>query len=131
MEQMSETGAVALLVGDYDEAIAFYRDRLGFELLSDQDLGSGQRWVLLAPKGAKGTRLLFAKAEGPEQTARVGDQTGGRVFLFLYTDDFARDHAAFSAAGVKFREPPRYEAYGTVAVFEDLYGNGWDLIEPK
>lgn len=122
---------VALAVRDYDEAIGFYRDRLGFELIADTPLGGGKRWVLVAPKGGKGARLLLAVADGPEQTARVGDQLGGRVGFFLETDDFARDHASFTAKGVRFLEPPRHEAYGSVAVFEDLYGNKWDLIEPK
>ena len=122
---------VALAVRDYDEAIGFYRDRLGFELIADTPLGGGKRWVLVAPKGGKGARLLLAVADGPEQTARVGDQLGGRVGFFLETDDFARDHASFTEKGVRFLEPPRHEAYGSVAVFEDLYGNKWDLIEPK
>ena len=121
---------VALVVADYDEAIAFYRDRLGFALIADTPLGAGKRWVLVAPPGG-GVRLLLAKADGPEQTARIGDQTGGRVGFFLETDDFARDHAAFTARGVNFLEAPRHEAYGSVAVFEDLYGNKWDLIEPR
>src|SRR5688572_7519108 len=121
---------IALVVADYDEAITFYRDRLGFALVADTPLGGGKRWVLVAPPGG-GVRLLLAKADGPEQMARIGDQTGGRVGFFLETDDFARDHAAFTARGVKFLEPPRHEAYGSVAVFEDLYGNKWDLIEPK
>ena len=122
---------VALAVRDYDEAIGFYRDRLGFELIADTPLGGGKRWVLVAPKGGKGARLLLAVADGPEQTARVGDQLGGRVGFFLETDDFARDHARFTEKGVRFLEPPRHEAYGSVAVFEDLYGNKWDLIQPK
>jgi len=122
---------VALAVRDYDEAIAFYRDRLGFELIADTALGGGKRWVLVAPKGGKGARLLLAVADGAEQTARVGDQLGGRVGFFLETDDFARDHASFTEEGVRFLEPPRHEPYGSVAVFEDLYGNKWDLIEPK
>jgi catechol 2,3-dioxygenase-like lactoylglutathione lyase family enzyme len=122
---------VALAVRDYDEAIAFYRDRLGFELIADTALGGGKRWVLVAPKGGKGARLLLAVADGAEQAARVGDQLGGRVGFFLETDDFARDHASFTERGVRFLEPPRHEAYGSVAVFEDLYGNKWDLIEPK
>ena len=121
---------VALVVAEYDEAIAFYRDQLGFALVADTPLGGGKRWVLVAPQGG-GVRLLLAKADGPEQTARIGDQTGGRVGFFLETDDFDRDHAAFSARGVKFLEPPRHEPYGSVAVFEDLYGNKWDLIQPK
>ena len=122
---------VALLVADYDAAIAFYCDRLGFELVADTDLGGGKRWVLIAPKGGDGARLLLAKADGPVQGAAVGNQTGGRVGFFLETDDFARDFAAFSASGVRFLEEPRHESYGSVAVFEDLYGNKWDLIEPR
>ena len=122
---------VALVVRDYDEAIAFYRDRLGFELIADTALGGRKRWVLVAPRGGKGARLLLAVADGAEQAARVGDQLGGRVGFFLETDDFARDHASFTERGVRFLEPPRHEAYGSVAVFEDLYGNKWDLIEPK
>ena len=122
---------VALVVADYDEAIAFYRDRLGFELVADTPLGGGKRWVAVAPKGGRGARLLLAKADGEAQAARVGAQTGGRVGFFLETDDFARDHAAFTANGVRFLEAPRHEPYGSVAVFEDLYGNRWDLIEPK
>jgi len=122
---------VALLVADYDAAIAFYCDRLGFELVADTDLGGGKRWVLIAPKGGDGARLLLAKADGPVQGAAVGNQTGGRVGFFLETDDFARDFAAFSASGVRFLEEPRHEPYGSVAVFEDLYGNKWDLIEPR
>ena len=122
--------AMTLVVADYDEAIAFYVDLLGFSLVDDTPLGDGRRWVRVAPTGT-GATLLLARADGPEQAARVGDQTGGRVFLFLETDDFARDHALFSSRGVRFLEEPRFEAYGTVAVFEDLYGNRWDLIEPK
>ena len=121
---------VALVVADYDEAIAYYRDSLGFALIADTPLGDGKRWVVVAPAGG-GARLLLAVADGPEQAARIGDQTGGRVGFFLETDDFARDHAAFTANGVRFVEPPRHEVYGSVAVFEDLYGNRWDLIEPK
>ena len=121
-----------VLVRDYDEAIGFYVDVLGFTLVDDADLGGGKRWVLVAPPGAVGSRLLLALADGDEQLARVGDQTGGRVFLFLFTDDFARDYEVYKARGVRFvRGAPRQEAYGTVAVFEDLYGNMWDLIEPK
>jgi catechol 2,3-dioxygenase-like lactoylglutathione lyase family enzyme len=120
---------IALLVADYDEAIAFYRDRLGFSLVADTPLGD-KRWVLVAPARG-GARLLLAKADGAEQAARVGDQTGGRVGFFLETDDFQRDYDAYSARGVRFLEPPRHEAYGSVAVFEDLYGNKWDLIQPK
>ena len=122
---------VALVVGNYDEAIRFYCDALGFELVADTPLGGDKRWVVVAPKGDKGARLLLAQADGKAQVGRVGDQTGGRVGFFLETDDFARDHAAYTAKGVRFLEPPRHEPYGSVAVFEDLYGNKWDLIEPK
>lgn len=121
---------ITLVVASYDDAIAFYRDKLGFTLLADTDMGGGKRWVVVAP-GAGGARLLLAKADGAEQVARIGDQTGGRVGFFLETDDFQRDYDAFSAAGVHFLEAPRHEPYGSVAVFEDLYGTKWDLIEPK
>ncbi|HEV7277296.1 MAG TPA: VOC family protein [Devosiaceae bacterium] len=121
---------VALVVDSYDRAIAFFCGKLGFSLFSDAELGGGKRWVVVGPAGA-GARLLLARADGPQQLARVGDQTGGRVGFFLETDDFARDHAAFLAAGVTFLEEPRHEAYGTVAVFEDLYGNRWDLIQSR
>ncbi len=117
------------LVRDYDEAIAWFTQVLGFVLVEDTDLGSGKRWVLVEPNGG-GVRLLLAKAVGA-QADHIGHQGGGRVFLFTETDDFARDHASLVARGVHFIEPPRHEAYGTVAVFEDLYGNRWDLIEPK
>lgn len=127
---MSRLGAVSLLVRDYDEALAFYVGKLGFELSEDVDMGGGKRWVRVTPKGGQ-TSLLLARAATDGQRARVGDQAGGRVWLFLETDDFARDHAAFLAAGVVFREAPRHEPYGMVAVFEDLYGNAWDLIEPS
>ena len=123
-------GAVTFLVRDYDEAIAWFRDALGFRLVEDTPLGGDKRWVLVAP-GNGGTPLLLAEASSETQRARIGDQTGGRVAFFLHTDDFVRDHARMSAASVIFREAPRHEAYGTVAVFEDLYGNLWDLIEPK
>lgn len=118
-----------LLVDDYDRGIAFYRDGLGLALLEDTDMGGGKRWVVLS--GPNGNRLLLARAVGERQESAIGNQTGGRVGFFLETDDFARDHAAFVAKGVTFREAPRYEAYGTVAVFEDPFGNWWDLIEPK
>jgi catechol 2,3-dioxygenase-like lactoylglutathione lyase family enzyme len=124
-------GAVSLVVRDYDEAIAWYVRCLDFTVLADTDLGGGKRWVLVAPARDAATPLLLAQASRPEQAARIGDQTGGRVFLFLHTDDFARDHARMLAAGVKFHEAPRHEAYGTVAVFEDLYGNRWDLLQMK
>ena len=124
---------VALLVHDYDEAIAFYTEKLSFQLLADTPLSPGKRWVLVAPSGAgsAGPALLLAKADGPEQQSRVGNQTGGRVFLFLTTDDFWRDYHQFTARGVVFQEVPRDEPYATVAVFADLYGNLWDLLQPK
>jgi len=121
---------IALVVSDYDEAIAFYRDTLGFVVVADTPLGGGKRWVLVAP-AAGGARLLLAVAEGEAQRARIGDQTGGRVGFFLETDDFERDFALYSARGVRFLEAPRHAAYGSVAVFEDLYGNKWDLIQPR
>jgi catechol 2,3-dioxygenase-like lactoylglutathione lyase family enzyme len=121
---------ISLLVRDYDEALAFYVGKLGFSLVEDSELGDGKRWVVVAP-GAAGTRFLLAKASGPEQVAMIGGQGGGRVWLFLHTDAFDADHARFSAAGVKFLEEPRHEVYGSVAVFEDLYGNRWDLLQPK
>ncbi len=124
-------GYVALVVRDYDEAIAFYTQALGFQLIEDIDLGGGKRWVLVRPPGSDGTDLLLARAVNPEQAARIGNQTGGRVFLFLHTDDFWRDYRALTAHGVKFVRPPSEEAYGTVAVFEDLYGNKWDLLQLK
>ena len=129
---MSQTIAtIALVVANYDEAIAFYRDKVGFTLLEDTNLGGSKRWVLMAPPGGFGARLLLAQADGPEQKAVVGNQAGGRVMLFLETDDFAADHARMLAAGITFIEPPRHEDYGSVAVFVDLYGTKWDLIEPK
>jgi catechol 2,3-dioxygenase-like lactoylglutathione lyase family enzyme len=121
---------VALVVRDYDEALAYYSGVLGFDLVEDTDLGEDKRWLVVAPPGSQ-TRLLLAKAATEEQAARVGDQTGGRVFLFLETDDFDRDFRAMTGRGVRFLGAPRHEPYGTVAVFEDLYGNRWDLIEPK
>jgi catechol 2,3-dioxygenase-like lactoylglutathione lyase family enzyme len=121
---------LTFLVRDYDEAIAWFTRVLGFTLVEDTDLGNGKRWVLVEP-GAGGARLLLAKAATPEQAAHIGKQGGGRVFLFLETDNFAHDHAAWVSRGVHFIEEPRVEAYGTVAAFEDLYGNRWDLIEPK
>jgi lactoylglutathione lyase len=122
---------VALLVRDYDEAIAYFTQRLRFELVEDTELGGGKRWVLVAPPGRAGIALLLARAATPEQLDRVGNQTGGRVFLFLHTDDFWRDYRDMRSRGVQFTEEPRHEAYGTVAVFVDLYGNKWDLVEPK
>ena len=122
---------IALVVGNYDEAIAWYVKRLGFVLTDDVDLGEGKRWVTVTPAAGQGARLLLAEASDEAQVIRIGNQTGGRVFLFLETDDFARDHSAMLANGIEFREAPRHEPYGTVAVFADLYGNLWDLIEPK
>ena len=122
-------GAVTFLVRDYDEAIAWFTASLGFRVIADTPLGDGKRWVLVGPD--EGTPLLLAQASTDEQRARIGDQTGGRVAFFLHTDDFARDHARMQAARVNFREEPRHGAYGRVAVFEDIYGNLWDLIEPK
>ncbi|HVJ40969.1 MAG TPA: VOC family protein [Dongiaceae bacterium] len=122
--------SLALLVGDYDEAKSYYRDVLGFELVEDTDLGQGKRWVVMSPPGATETRLLLARAATPEQASRIGNQTGGRVFLILQTDDFWRDYRAYQARGVTFCEQPRQEAYGTVAVFQDRYGNRWDLLQP-
>ena len=124
---------VTLLVHDYDEALAFYTEKLNFRLVAGTPLGPGKRWVLVAPtgSGSTGAALLLAKAEGPAQQGRVGNQTGGRVFLFLYTDDFWRDYDFYTAQGVAFQETPREESYATVAVFADLYGNLWDLLQPK
>ena len=122
-------GLVTVVVRDYDEAIAYYTGTLGFELIEDTALGPVKRWVVVAPGGTAGTGLLLAKAVGDQQTRAVGHQAGGRVFLFLHTDDFQRDHEAYRERGVRFIEEPRQEPYGTVAVFEDLYGNRWDLIE--
>ena len=126
-----EIAQLSLVVRDYDEAIAWYARCLHFDLIEDTDLGGGKRWVLMAPPGAKGTRLLLARAASPEQESRIGDQTGGRVFLFLHTDDFDRDYETMRAQGVKFTEVPRSETYGKVVVFEDLYGNRWDLVERR
>ncbi len=122
---------LTLVVRDYDEAIDFYTTKLGFTLLEDTKLSETKRWVLVAPKGEGSCALLLAKADSEHQASRIGNQTGGRVFLFLYTDDFERDYEAYQQAGVTFVRPPKEEAYGTVAVFEDLYGNRWDLLEPK
>ncbi len=125
-------GYVALVVRDYDEAIAYFTEKLGFDLIEDSPskdrLGRKKRWVLVRPPGSGGTCLLLAKASTPDELSRVGNQTGNRVSLFLHTDDFWRDYRQMSARGVSFLETPREEAYGTVAVFEDLYGNKWDLL---
>jgi catechol 2,3-dioxygenase-like lactoylglutathione lyase family enzyme len=121
---------VTVVVADYDEAIAFYTERLGFELVEDTVLGHDKRWVVVSP-GAASAGLLLARADGEAQQLRIGDQTGGRVGFFVETDDFDREHTAMLARGVRFREAPRREDYGTVAVFEDLYGNLFDLVEPR
>lgn len=128
-------GYISLVVRDYDEAIHFYTQVLGFDLIEDSAsidrAGQEKRWVLVAPHGSQGTKLLLAKASSPEELSRVGNQTGGRVFLFLHTDDFHRDYRLYVDRGVKFIREPKEEPYGTVAVFEDLYGNKWDLLELK
>jgi len=123
--------ALALLVDDYDRAIAYYTEVLGFRLIEDTKQGPSKRFVRVAPPGDGETALLLAKAAKPEQVARIGDQTGGRVFLFLDTDDFQRDYNAYKAKGVDFTEAPREESYGTVVVFRDLYGNMWDLVQRR
>jgi catechol 2,3-dioxygenase-like lactoylglutathione lyase family enzyme len=122
---------VALLVDDYDTAIAHYTGSLGFELLEDVDRGGGKRWVRVAPRGGGETGLLLAKASDEAQRARIGDQHGGRVGFFLHTDDFWRDYRAMTANGIEFLETPREETYATVAVFRDRYGNRWDLLQPR
>ncbi|HRH03673.1 MAG TPA: VOC family protein [Bacteroidia bacterium] len=122
---------IALLVDDYDAAIEFYTQKLEFYIVEDTYLSEDKRWVMLAPKGAKECCLLLAKASNEEQARVVGNQSGGRVFLFLYTDDFWRDYEKMKRREVKFVRPPQDFDYGTVAVFEDLYGNKWDLIEPN
>ena len=121
---------IALVVRDYDEAIKFYTGKLQFTLVEDTVLSESKRWVLIAPKGSNDCCLLLAKAANAEQQARVGDQTGGRVFLFLCTDNFRADYEMMVKEGVEFIREPKVETYGTVAVFKDLYGNLWDLIEP-
>jgi predicted enzyme related to lactoylglutathione lyase len=121
----------AVTVRDYDEALAFYVDKLGFERIEDTDLGGGKRWVRVRPPGSTGAGILLARAVTDAQRASVGNQTGGRVFIFLETDDFWRDYNRLVERGVVFARPPAEEPYGTVAVFEDLYGNRFDLIEPK
>jgi catechol 2,3-dioxygenase-like lactoylglutathione lyase family enzyme len=124
-------GLVSLVVREYDEAIAFYVGTLGFTLVEDTHIPEqNKRWVVVAPPGSKGSHLLLARAANAEQAARIGNQTGERVFLFLYTDDFARDHQNYRAKGVMFVREPKEEPYGTVAVFKDLYGNLWDLLQP-
>jgi catechol 2,3-dioxygenase-like lactoylglutathione lyase family enzyme len=123
---------VSLVVRDYDEALAFFVGKLGFVLIEDTYVPEqDKRWVVVAPPGGGETRLLLARASNDEQRARIGAQTGGRVFLFLYTDDLTRDVARYKAAGVAFVREPREQPYGTVAVFEDIYGNLWDLLQPR
>ncbi len=121
----------AIVVKDYDEAIDFYTKKLNFELVEDTKQSEEKRWVLVKPKGATETSILLAKAANGDQESRIGNQTGGRVFLFLYTDDFWRDYNLMQEKGIKFIREPKEEVYGTVAVFEDLYGNLWDLLESK
>ena len=120
----------AVTVRDYDEAISFYVEKLGFELLEDTDLGGKKRWVRVRPAGGDGPAILLARAATPEQVASVGNQTGGRVFIFVYTDNLARDYEMLRERGVRFVRTPSQEPFGTVAVFEDLYGNKFDLIQP-
>jgi catechol 2,3-dioxygenase-like lactoylglutathione lyase family enzyme len=122
---------IALVVRDYDEAIEFYTNKLDFKLIEDTKLSDEKRWVIIAPPGAEECGLLLAKAASEKQAARIGSQTGGRVFLFLFTDDFWRDYNKMINKNVRFVRPPKQEEYGTVAVFEDLYGNLWDLLEPS
>jgi len=133
---MSQTiGYITLVVRDYDEAIAFFTRSLGFDLIEDTPSkdrhGRDKRWVVVAPRDSHGTAILLSKASTPEEVSRIGNQTGGRVFLFLHTDDFWRDYNAITEKGVKFIREPKEEEYGTVAVFEDLYGNKWDLLQLK
>lgn len=123
--------AISLVVDDYDEAIQFYTQKLHFSLIEDTILSETKRWVLVAPPGSDGCRLLLAKASTDEQKSRVGNQTGGRVFLFLHTDNITRDYENMNSLGIEFVRKPTEEPYGTVAVFKDLYGNLWDLVEPK
>ena len=125
-------GPVSVVVRDYDEALAFYVGTLGFTLVEDVVVPEqNKRWVVVAPPGAIESRILLARAVGEQQSSRVGNQTGGRVFLFLYTDNFGRDYEAYRSKGVVFVREPKQEPYGTVAVFQDLYGNLWDLVQPS
>jgi lactoylglutathione lyase len=126
-----QIGSFAILVNEYDEAIDFYTNKLSFDLLEDTDMGNGKRWVLVKPHGAGSCNILLAKAANVEQISRIGNQTGGRVFLFLYTDDFWRDYNNMVSKGIEFTEKPREEVYGTVVVFKDIYGNKWDFIQRK
>jgi catechol 2,3-dioxygenase-like lactoylglutathione lyase family enzyme len=132
MSVKQSLGLTALVVREYDEALEFYVGALGFSVVEDIYIPEqAKRWVVVAPPGSTESRLLLARAVGDDQSARIGNQTGGRVFLFLFTDDFWRDFNSFKAKGVVFVREPREESYGTVAVFRDLYGNLWDLFEPK
>lgn len=132
MQVKQSIGLVSVVVRDYDEAIAFYVGVLGFTLIEDTFVPEqNKRWVVVAPSGSEGSRVLLARAANSEQQTRVGNQTGGRVFLFLYTDDFERDYRAYRARGVEFVRQPKDEPYGRVAVFADLYGNLWDLLQPR
>ncbi|WP_217529066.1 VOC family protein [Vibrio metschnikovii] len=124
-----QIGNIALVVENYDDAIDFYTKKLQFTLVEDTDLGGGKRWVQVSPPNSNGTNLLLAQASTDEQTQFIGNQTGGRVFLFLQTNDFWRDYELMKENGVVFNEAPRIEAYGTVVVFQDLYGNKWDLLQ--
>jgi len=124
-----QIGNIALVVENYDDAIEFYTKKLQFSLVEDTDLGGGKRWVQVSPPNSNGTNLLFAQASNEQQAQFVGNQTGGRVFLFLQTNDFWRDYRLMKANGVVFNDEPRVEDYGTVVVFQDLYGNKWDLLE--
>ena len=128
---MKHLALIALVIPDYDEAIEYYTKTLGFTLVEDEPREPGKRWVVVAPSGTQGAKLLLARAAKPEQTARIGDQTGGRVFLFLHTDDLDGDYTRYKKAGVEFTETPRNEPYGRVVVFKDRYGNKWDLIERR
>jgi len=128
---MQTIARVTLLVRDYDEAIAYFTRVLGFTLLEDTPLDPEKRWVIVEPRASRGAALLLARAASPEQASRVGKQAGGRVAFFLETDDFPRDYQAMAERGVAFEEKPRDEAYGTVVVFKDLYGNRWDLVQPR
>jgi catechol 2,3-dioxygenase-like lactoylglutathione lyase family enzyme len=129
--KMQRIAHISLVVADYDEAIKFYTEILDFTVIEDTKLSDTKRWVLVAPKGARECCLLLAKAANEKQQASIGNQTGGRVFLFLHTDDFTRDHTQMIQRGVRFVRAPKQEEYGMVAVFEDLYGNLWDLIQPN
>lgn len=131
MTMQQTLGLIAIVVRDYDEAITFYTQVLGFDLIEDTFIPEQKkRWVVVAPHGTRGSQILLARGVGDEQVARIGNQTGGRVFLFLYTDDFWRDYRTYKSLGVVFVREPKVERYGTVAVFQDVYGNLWDLLEP-